>query len=271
MKINTVYLPGQDEVTGYNNPTKIIIHHPEFFGTIEQLNSVMRSMGFTMIGYNYYIRKNGSVWKGRPDNVTSGNCYNQNTKSLGVCFEGNYDKDKEMPKAQFDAGVELIKYLKSKYGISEVNGHKNYYNTDCPGKYFPLDKMLAEVNNNTNKKVVINSNPNLWEICINGQIVKDLQSELNKQFGANLKVDGWFGQSTLDACPLVKEGAHGNITKIIQRRLLERNYTSLLSHGGADGYFGEGTTTAIKNLQRNKNLTADGIVGKDTWKNLFLK
>ncbi len=127
MKINKVYLRRQDDVTGWNEPNKIIIHHPEYYGSVQGLNDVMRNMGFTMIGYNYYVRKDGSVWKGRPVNVTSGNCYGKNHSSIGVCFQGNYDKDTSMPEAQFNAGVELIKYLKSKYGISEVNGHKLQY------------------------------------------------------------------------------------------------------------------------------------------------
>ncbi|WP_051372995.1 N-acetylmuramoyl-L-alanine amidase [Clostridium sp. Ade.TY] len=149
MKINKVYLRGQDDVTGWNEPNKIIIHHPEYYGSVQGLNDVMRNMGFTMIGYNYYVRKDGSVWQGRPVNVTSGNCYGQNHSSIGVCFEGNYDKDTSMPEAQFNAGVELIKYLKSKYGISEVNGHKHYYNTDCPGNNFPLSRMLSAVKSNS--------------------------------------------------------------------------------------------------------------------------
>ncbi|CUP72500.1 N-acetylmuramoyl-L-alanine amidase [Clostridium baratii] len=148
MKINEVYLKGQDQVSGWNDPNKIIIHHPEFNGSVQELNDVMRNMGYAMIGYNYYVRKDGTVWKGRPDNVTSANCYGQNNHSLGVCFEGDYNKDKDMPKAQFNAGVELIKYLKSKYKISEVNGHKHYYNTDCPGKNFPLSRMLSAVKSN---------------------------------------------------------------------------------------------------------------------------
>ena len=147
MKINSGYLRGQASVCGHNNPQYLIIHHPEYNGSIEGLNDVMRNMGFTMIGYNYYVRKDGSVWKGRPDNVTSGNCYNYNTKSLGICFEGNYDKETSMPQAQFNAGVELIKELRDKYGISNshINGHKYYYNTECPGKYFPLAKMLDAI------------------------------------------------------------------------------------------------------------------------------
>lgn len=128
-----------------NNPNKIIIHHPQFYGSIEALNNLMINMGYSMIGYNYYIRKDGSIWEGRPVEAIGANCYRQNTSSIGVCFEGDYEKDKEMPQAQFNAGVELIKHLMSKYGIKEVNGHKAYYDTSCPGKYFPLKKLLNGV------------------------------------------------------------------------------------------------------------------------------
>ncbi len=280
MKINTVYLKGQDSVGGYNKPNKIIIHHPEFNGSIEALNDVMRSMGFTTIGYNYYVRKDGSVWKGRADNVTSANCFGQNNQSLGVCFEGDYDKETSMPPAQFDAGVELIKYLKDKYGIKEVNGHKHYYNTACPGKHFPLDKMLKSIagpggsSKITESPAVSSESKSLpvnTILYISGSEVAALQRELNKQFKAGLATDGIFGPATLKACITVKEGAKGNITWLIQQRLLNRGYTSLRSAGGADGVFGPATTTAIKNLQKNKGLAADGIVGKDTWKALYSK
>lgn len=283
MEIIKVPLKGENKVGGYNNPKYLIIHHPEFNGSIERLNDIMRDMGFTMIGYNYYVRKDGKVYKGRPDNVTSGNCYDYNTKSLGICFEGNYDEEKEMPKAQFDAGVELIKELKAKYGISNnnINGHKAFYNTACPGRYFPLDKMLNAIRGGSasgnitttpskpSKPSNSSTSKKLWEVSIQGSLIERLQRELNAQFGAGLKVDGYFGDSTLNACIVVKQGAKGKITKIIQERLLQRGYTSLNAHGGADGSFGSGTTTAVKNLQRNKGLEVDGIVGRETWKALM--
>ncbi|GAA0069266.1 GH25 family lysozyme [Clostridium sardiniense] len=111
----------------------------------------------------------------------------------------------------------------------------------------------------------------LWELSISGEEVRELQTELNRQFDSGLKVDGYFGESTLNACITVGEGARGNITRLIQQRLLNRGYTSLNNHGGADGSFGLGTTQAIKNLQRNKGLSVDGIVGKNTWKALYSK
>lgn len=111
----------------------------------------------------------------------------------------------------------------------------------------------------------------LYQLSIQGEEVKALQKELNKQFNTGLKVDGLFGTSTLNACVEVKRGAKGNLTWLIQQRLLNRGYTSLKDNGGADGTFGEATKQAIKNLQKNKGLSVDGIVGKDTWKALYSK
>lgn len=119
---------------------------------------------------------------------------------------------------------------------------------------------LSEYDNYTNSVTP------LWKVSISGDIVQKLQEELNKQCNAGLKVDGYFGESTLNKCCIVKEGARGNITKIIQTILINKNYKIQ-----ADGIFGESTTESIKHFQGNKGLTQDGIVGKDTWKALFRK
>lgn len=38
-----------------------------------------------------------------------------------------------------------------------------------------------------------------------------------------------------------------------------------------DGVFGSTTETSVKHYQQNKNLTVDGIVGKQTWTSLLSK
>ncbi|MGV1038646.1 peptidoglycan recognition protein family protein [Clostridium perfringens] len=190
MDIKKVYLKGQEEAKGWNKPNKIIIHHPEYKGSIEGLNDIMRSMGFYMIGYNFYVRKDGTVYEGRPVWATGANCYGHNHDSIGVCFEGNYDKETDMPPEQFDAGVELIKYLKNKYGINEVNGHKHYYNTACPGQYFPLEKMLSCLDGQLQQEVISNTpqvtNNNI-DIKANAKVINDFlyarDSEGNKVGG----------------------------------------------------------------------------------------
>lgn len=164
MQIQKVYLKGQEQAKGHNNPKYIIVHHPEVKSpcSIERLNDIMRNMDFYMIGYNFYVRRDGSVYEGRPVWATGANCYNYNTCSIGVCFEGDFTYE-HMPEAQYKAGVELINYLANKYNIPKVRvsnqnsvpsrggigGHKNFYSTACPGANFPLERMMSEVMSGT--------------------------------------------------------------------------------------------------------------------------
>ena len=86
-----------------------------------------------------------------------------------------------------------------------------------------------------------------------------LQEECNKQGFSNQKVDGIAGPNTLNGSPMVRRGARGNITKLIQEKL----------GISADGIFGANTEVAVKNYQRTNGLSVDGIVGRNTWRKLL--
>ena len=94
--------------------------------------------------------------------------------------------------------------------------------------------------------------------------VRNLQAELNAQGfrdsnGNKLIVDGIAGSKTLSACPTLRVGARGNITKLMQQKVGTT----------VDGIFGSGTKQAVINYQRSKGLSADGIVGQNTWRKLL--
>lgn len=60
--------------------------------------------------------------------------------------------------------------------------------------------------------------------------------------------------------PTVKKGAKGGITRLIQERLNSVGFSLTI-----DGDFGTNTYNAVKVFQRNRGLSQDGIVGKNTW------
>lgn len=121
-----------------NKPNKLVLHHAEASKcTVQDIHSWHLSNGWSGIGYHYFIRKDGSVYRGRPDGAIGAHCQGSNTNTLGICFEGNYMKE-TMPTAQYNAGIDLIKYLRGKYGNLPIYGHKELLATECPGSKFPL-------------------------------------------------------------------------------------------------------------------------------------
>ena len=97
--------------------------------------------------------------------------------------------------------------------------------------------------------------------------VRRLQQECNKQGYSKQKVDGVAGPATLAGCPTVRKGAKGNITKLIQEKLLSLGYK--LPKWGADGSFGGETVDAVELFQEAKGLSIDGVVGQNTWRKLL--
>lgn len=97
-------------------------------------------------------------------------------------------------------------------------------------------------------------------------LTKKLQSELNKQYGKGLKVDGIWGVKTSAAIVNIYPGARGNLTKVLQCALYLKGYTSV---GKPDGIYGKNTKAALGDFQRDKRLSVDHIAGKATFKALL--
>lgn len=90
-------------------------------------------------------------------------------------------------------------------------------------------------------------------------VVLQLQQLINAQGFGPVAEDGIAGPDTLSHCPMVKEGASGQITQWVQLRV----------GANADGDFGPNTEQAVKWFQQSRGLSADGIVGEDTWHELL--
>lgn len=152
------------KMTLTNKPNMLIVHHLEAEGTnwtIETIHNMHKNEnGWAGIGYHYYIRLDGSVYKGRPDNAIGSHCLGCNNNTLGISFEGNYDSRTTMPTAQFNAWRELKAYLIGLYGNMPVYGHKEKGSSECPGKNFPLDKVKSASSTPTKGYIVTDYLPN---------------------------------------------------------------------------------------------------------------
>lgn len=129
---------------GFVNRTstkQIILHHAEASNcTVEDINRWHLNNGWTGIGYHYFVRKDGTIYRGRPENAIGAHAVGANTNSIGICAEGRYNVE-TMPEAQKNAIKELIADIKSRYGNLAVKGHKEVSNTSCPGKNYPLEEL----------------------------------------------------------------------------------------------------------------------------------
>lgn len=130
---------------------RIILHHAEASEcSPEDIQRWHLANGWSGAGYHFEVRKNGTVHSLRPEWAVGSHAQGSNYDSIGICFEGNYMTE-EMPKAQLDAGRELIAHLKAKYGIDTVLRHKDVYDTNCPGDNFPFEELVG-VYPNTEKE-----------------------------------------------------------------------------------------------------------------------
>lgn len=200
--------------------------------------------GWSGIGYHYFISKQGVIFKGRPDDVIGSHAKGFNSTSLGIVFEGRYNKE-AMPQAQLQAGKELVAYLKKKYNITKVKKHKDLMATDCPGNLFPFEEIVGQEKEN---------------LVLSFQRAAVADGFKFPKYGC----DGSYGsetQSVMQKCVVKRRlfYKYKNATKLVQRLLGIKQ----------DGLAGKDTEAAIKKFQQENGLDIDGCCGPQTWLKLL--
>lgn len=121
----------------------VVVHHAAAkSASVEDINRWHNGNGWNGIGYHYYIRKDGGVYRGRPEWAVGSHAIDSNDRSIGICCEGDYMTE-TMPAAQLVALKALLREIMGRYGKMRLVRHKDVCSTDCPGDRFPW----AEVQN----------------------------------------------------------------------------------------------------------------------------
>ena len=93
--------------------------------------------GWRDIGYHWVIRRDGTVERGRDEEMVGAHCLNHNAHSIGVCLIGGTTKNVKIPEdnfteAQFASLAKLIMELKRRYPGASIHGHSEYADKACP-------------------------------------------------------------------------------------------------------------------------------------------
>ena len=122
----------------------IVLHHAAASKcSADDIHRIHLNNGWAGIGYHFYVRKDGSIYRGRPIDTVGAQAYGYNSQSIGICFEGNFEKE-TMTDAQLNAGREIVAYARKYYPSAKIVRHRDLNSTACPGKNFPFDKMMEK-------------------------------------------------------------------------------------------------------------------------------
>lgn len=206
VKIIECNLPHRGNWTRRSTTDEIILHHAEAScATVWDINQWHLGNGWSGIGYNYYIRKDGSVYRGRPEWAMGAHAVGHNDRSIGICCEGAYMTE-TMPQAQLDALKALLRDITGRYGKLPLRRHRDVNSTSCPGDRFPWAEVQRY--NETEDGEVVKKKI----VCIDGKkytcdvIMKDgtnyvqladlAQAGYGITYDANTKVPGLLAPQT---------------------------------------------------------------------------
>lgn len=126
--------------------SQIVVHHSADNGTIESIARYHTTPppaghGWPGIGYTFVIDQAGTIYQVNDLDDLCFNVAQQNTKSLGICLIGDYQKNTP-PDIQVSALKWLISTVRNVLDNAlPVVGHRDRVNTTCPG-----DNLYALLN-----------------------------------------------------------------------------------------------------------------------------
>jgi N-acetylmuramoyl-L-alanine amidase len=119
---------------------QIVLHHSATADTATAAsfaNYHINNRGWPAIGYHIVITNQGTVQITNPLTVVSNHVQGANTRSVGICISGTFDK-KPPTDLQLAGLIAAIRWVEGQIGRSLIyDKHNRYANKTCPGTMFP--------------------------------------------------------------------------------------------------------------------------------------
>lgn len=120
----------------------IIIHcaatRPSQDVDVKDIDRWHREKGWRMVGYHFFIKRDGTVQTGRPLMDGGAHAVGYNEKSVGVCLAGGVkEEDGKTPEANYTPAqwaslLALVRELHAQFPNATVIGHNNVAAKACP-------------------------------------------------------------------------------------------------------------------------------------------
>lgn len=97
--------------------------------TVDDIRKWHKARGMSDIGYHYVIYRDGTIALGRDVDLIGAHVSGRNSHSIGICYVGGLDKDKN-PKdtrtpQQKESLLQLLSDLKKLYPNAKILGHRD--------------------------------------------------------------------------------------------------------------------------------------------------
>jgi N-acetyl-anhydromuramyl-L-alanine amidase AmpD len=126
----------------------LVVHHTAVPATVS-LEKVaayhVEKQDWPGIGYHFCIGADGTIYQCNHLTTNSYHAAGINTKSVGICFSGNFGKDPP-PAAQIAGGAHLAAWLLQELDLplESVRGHGEFMETQCPGRQWLSGKAWKD-------------------------------------------------------------------------------------------------------------------------------
>jgi len=205
-----------------------------------------RANGWSMLGYNFVVMRDGSIWEGRGWDVVGAHCPDHNRTGVGVQVHVGGEQDPST--AALDAVCDLYVQACTRAGHTLAKrGHRDGIATECPGTDLYKWVLAGMPRPSTGRPVEPGTKQPINRPGFDAPpFPLPSGSHFGPQSGPASSVSGYHG--------------HRDDLHRWQERMRLRGWDI-----GTDGLYGPETASVARHFQREKRLVVDGLIGPATW------